>query len=154
MLFYLIRAKWHCCLRDQAMESLNRSSGVSVSGFNFALPPPPLTLKKRLPPFSKTVKFSSSFNIQLEKCSAPPLYPPWKMPPPPLPPDNAEIGCASSIAWSLNKTDLEELNSQFNSSRLQRTSWTTTLRSTKLSCLTRRVWHFFIELFYNLEEKL
>ena len=75
------------------MESLNRSSGVSVSGFNFAL-----TLKKRLPPFTKTVKFSSSFNIQLEKCSAPPSIHLEKCL---APPANAEIGCASSIAWSL-----------------------------------------------------
>ena len=83
------------------MESLNPSSGVSVSGFNFASPPPPWALKKCLPPLSKTVKFSSSFNIQLEKCSAPPSTHLEKCL---APPANAEIGCASSIAWSLTVT--------------------------------------------------
>ena len=49
------------------MESLNRSSGVSVSGFNFSSPPPPWTLKKCLPPFNMFPNSWKNIFIWMEK---------------------------------------------------------------------------------------
>ena len=62
-------------LRDQAIKSIKTCSGTSVAGLDFASSPPPWSLKKCLPPFTKMVKLCAPINFQLEKCFAPPPPP-------------------------------------------------------------------------------
>ena len=69
-------------------------------GLRFCFAPPPWSLKKCLPPFTKMVKLCASFNFQLKKCLAPPSGHLEKCL---TPPDNAEIGYAILIAWSLRE---------------------------------------------------